>query len=333
MRKIIQNGLVLYYDGINNASKNEHGDFVFSWYDLSGYGNPGAFVASSGTSAKWVENGFDLTNSDRYGFIVQNKKYLSGTNLSLEFTLTGDKNKSHNTLRDIFYEGPSIIKEISLTSSNQIYVEIIKSISPGPLSNSTSISYQHLSSNLQWNTGERVHITITINNNTIRIFLNGVLVDINTFTTAITELEYKNNFNILSRLDSTGANQPARYGIFHSVRIYNRALNENEVYYNYLAEKDHLDFKDIEEIPDYPDIPDIEPDIDDIIVPIEDGQISKIAIGETELYNVKDAHSRVTKLDKYNDDTAYGKITFMNGVQIDLATIKYDIANNTVIFK
>lgn len=323
MRKIIQNGLVLYYDGINNASKNEHGDFAFSWCDLSGYGNPGAFVNPSGTSAKWAENGFDLTNSDRYGFIVQNKKYLSGINLSLEFTLTGDKNKSFQ-LRDIFYEGPSIIKEISLNSPNQINIEIFRN----------AYYTQILRSNLQWNTGERVHITITINNNIIRIFLNGILMDINTLTIGVTEFQYRNDFNILTRYDvTTSGTQPTRYGIFHSVRIYNRALNENEVYYNYLAEKDHLDFKDIEETPDYPDIPDVEPDIDDIIVPIEDGQISKIAIGKAELYNVKDTHSRVTKLDKYNDDTAYGKITFMNGVQIDLATIKYDIANNTVIFK
>ena len=52
-----------------------------------------------------------------------------------------------------------------------------------------------------------------------------------------------------------------------------------------------------------------------------------------ELYNIKDAKSRMNKIDKYQDDTAYSVVNFMNGIKIDLATVKYDVANNTVIFK
>jgi hypothetical protein len=140
----------------------------------------------------------------------------------------------------------------------------------------------------------------------------------------------------MSPYDTTGYGRSHKIrscGKVYSARLYNRALSENEVYYNYLAEMDHFNGLDVPTDPDYPNIPDVEPDIGDIIVPIEDGQVSKISIKGQEIYNIKDTKSRITKVDKYEDDTVYGNITYMNGFQIDLATVKYDIANNTVVFE
>lgn len=366
-REFAKGDLRFYYDGKNNTSSTTHGDNTSYWHDLSGHNRTATLIKNAPnkeviTAEVWGENYLDFNAESK----IEGGVWIASRTRGNYPILAADK----NITCEVFFESPEelITQEQGIIGSYFVYNEIVRegffiyTATSGQYkgnivvkvctSNGSAPAYciTPLTPN------KKTLISLVIkDNNTIYIYINGILK--NTFFS-------KNNF-ILCHSDTSNSGysnpfiiggsprnhfpgmgwsnshvidfsnnetkvSPRREGKIYSARLYGRALSDNEIYYNYLAELEHLAET---ETPDYPDIPDVEPDIGDIIVPIEDGEVSKISIDNEELYNIKDAKSRMNKIDKYQDDTAYSVVNFMNGIKIDLATVKYDVANNTVIFK
>lgn len=318
MREITRDGLVVYYDGVNNVSPSLHGNYTVVWYDNSGNGNHGVFSSGSLYNRRWTVNGLKSTGvaGDYYFDMPNLNNYLITPQLTYEFVFstTSQFNNTSSTYDYRLLYFPNCFASIVLRED---CMRITVEKSDG--SSQTVYFYKNFINQ------KKIHLALTINNNLMCIFINGVLVD--------SYLNIINFGNTATNTETGRLMDEICYVTLHSCRIYNRVLTDNEIYYNYIADLAHLEQAEQPVSPDDPDIPIIEPDIGEIIVPVEDGYVSKVAIGNQELYNIKDTYSRINKINKYQNDEAYGIINFMNGIQLDLASVKYDIANDTVIFK
>lgn len=364
-REFAKGDLRFYYDGKNNTSSITHGN-TGHWYDLSGHGRTADIVKDTVNNIaainSWGENYLDFSRNE-----INHGVWIASRTRGDYPILAADK----NITCEIFFESTEelITREqgiignyskgngdggffIYTATSGEHKGNIVIEVCTTYDTNKPEYCLIPMEPN------KKLLLSLVIKNNkTMYIYINGVLK--NTYFS-------KYNFMLVKSDNSGNCNSfviggkpsghypyytgfsgnstykpidlsnnetrisPRREGKIYSARLYGRALSDNEIYYNYLAELEHLAET---ETPDYPDAPDVEPDIGDIIVPIEDGEVSKISIDNEELYNIKDAKSRMNKIDKYQDDTAYSVVNFMNGIKIDLATVKYDVANNTVIFK
>ena len=363
-REFAKGDLRFYYDGKNNTSSTTHGDNTSYWHDLSGHNRTATLIKNAPsreviTAEVWGKNYLDFNAENK----IEGGVWIASRTRGNYPILAADK----NITCEVFFESPEelITQEQAIIGNyyNTDYCGgfLIYTATSGQYKGNIVIKVYTLNKNTVYCTtpfipNKKILISLVIkNNNTIYIYINGILK--NTFFSKEGFLlcysdtsanNYSNPFviggNPRNHFSAMGVSNihaidfsnnetkvsPRREGKIYSARLYGRALSDNEIYYNYLAELEHLAET---ETPDYPDIPDAEPDIGDIIVPIEDGEVSKISIDNEELYNIKDAKSRMNKIDKYQDDTAYSVVNFMNGIKIDLATVKYDVANNTVIFK
>ena len=328
-RKITRDGLMLWWDGLNNTSEGTHGD-TSAWYDLSGNHNHGLFNPNlnQGSYFKWKDNHATFTSVGGVDSSLKWKDIISKPEMTLEMTLSSmtsgiihDANNYGRLIRQIYFT--------SVTSDKTRYYAVVE------VTKKYSVEEVLVLLPFDYDTETPFTLTITVKNNLYCFYVNGLII--NSFlnnepgdlsftdeTYAVFMAGYDGTYSGGHFLWNNGAD-----GNLYSVRIYDRALTDNEVYYNYMAEMDHL--KDPEEQV-YPDIPIVRPD-GSIIDPVQDGEVSRVAIGDNEIYNVKDIKARTTKLDKYKDEQVYGVVSFINGIQVDVASIKYDPANNTVVFK
>lgn len=333
-RQIIRDGLITYWDGVNNSSESTHSKSTLFWYDLSGHGNHGRLSNLGPNYGEWTNNSLNTTD---YNLATEVWSTLTGKDtynlpwFTLEMTFKINPNpKSGDSYQHIYYFGKKdgrytnrgrVLHKIYYSYSKKT-IEIFFSTIEGDTDNNHFITIDV--SNFF---GEVITLTATVKTNIAYVYLNGILYDamvVDSF--AMNKTDTDNYYFTWGAMEDYTHEYPTEY---YSFRMYNRPLSDNEVYYNYIANMSHL-FP--EETPTYPEIPIIRPD-GSIIEPVEDGYVSRVAIGNEELYNIKDTKARTTKLDKYKDEEVYGLVSFINGIQIDIASIRYDQANNTVVFK
>lgn len=160
------------------------------------------------------------------------------------------------------------------------------------------------------NANEITYMTLTIKDNIATLYKNGILID-----QVIASGKWKYNSKICTAIGAepnSGTTVAGNYfkGKVYSARIYDRQLTETEVYQNFETDKETFSIVNLDSM----------------------GNVSKIRIGKEQLYDIKDNYSRVNRLSKIENDTAFGVINFTKGIQINDATIEYDQYNNTMIF-
>lgn len=205
----VKDGLVLHYDGYNHP---ENG----IWYDLSGNNNNGIlnnFDRSYGIDVDGLK--FDGIND--FIMVNRNSDFPSGNaNYTMEISINYYELKNRNNLINLgIYNSPG--------NANGIYIAGSKKISHWYWSDDL------LTDNLLDENNKYV-ITAQYDGSNRKIYLNGANV-----------ASDESVPNVILGNITIGDEIPGQDGFFNgkvfSVRIYNRALTEEEIYNNYTVDK------------------------------------------------------------------------------------------------
>lgn len=224
----IKNGLILHLDGINNTG-NGHSNTTTTWKDLSGRGNDATlYNMNNSATSGWQEDGLSFDGIDDYA--------------TADITSTPDV-----TIEVVTKINQPVTTEYCGIAGWQHWTSDIPRIGIHRVGD----SFKFMSTN----TAESAGITGTYNiNNYNKIqyatlvssatnkrfvnFLNGIKVgDFSNINVAT--LETQHLFGIGDYANSAHEYEGVRSlnGIIYSVRVYNRALTDEEIAHNYRIDK------------------------------------------------------------------------------------------------
>lgn len=199
----VEEGLVLYYDGINNTGSG-HSDSVDIWKDLSGNDNDGILVGFDGNEASgWTNNSLKLDGINDY---VYKNIGIDQYNATVEVVYKyyeGNCVFSTDTNGSVVMDENMRFKNISITNFD--------------ISNAVSVCFLY-------NKESQNNIYMKIFENTK--YKSGVSSD-------VVAGKY---ISLGTNLPGQSASQFAKADIF-AVRIYNRALTQEEINKNYKIDK------------------------------------------------------------------------------------------------
>lgn len=204
--KYVSDGLILHYDAINNTG-NGHSNNATVWKDLSGNGNDGTISGSQ--TPIW---GRDYLKTNKIETILTPWTFSTSHTISVIFEPL--EFYSYNTIWDN-----------SLTSDdNECWIYRDGKIGARSKTN-PYIAYAVI----QFELGKRVQISITVDeeNNKCSIYLNGE--KINTIDGGINLNDGQLAFN--GSTNTKGKNN------YYNMKVYNRALTDEEVANNYAIDK------------------------------------------------------------------------------------------------
>lgn len=291
---IKKENLLFHYNAMFNVSDSEHDDATKNWYDLSGNGNHGKI-----NNGIWGNNFLVLDGSKTW---INAGQYVLNDGATIEILFS-----------------PSIGTEMRLFDNERpntggIFTKISNT---GELSGTVWYNNTNKNKTVKTNVidNELTYITLTVTNKILKIYKNGILQQTEQLTTQNFTLNSGTPpycFAIGANANSTtGVDTNYRFrGKIYSVRLYDIALTESEITNNFLFDKAMFDLSNLQSV----------------------GNVSKVRIGQEQIYDLKDVYSRNNKLSKTEDDTAFGLINFTKGVQINKAKIIYDEVNNIVTF-
>ena len=219
----IKDGLILYYDAINNTG-NGHDANATVWKDLSGNGNDGKLVNINNTAdSGWQEDGLKLDGIDDYVEISPDKlKGLGKGTVIVDFEMYDwNPDEEYNTL---FFLGNQL-------QWNYNHIQISEDHYTASRFNTTVSNNQESTSNklvMDVDLNQYKQIALTWNGTTVQNFNNGIK-------------ESSINSTITPANDSTvcflGRNYVADTRNLNckisSVKIYNRDLTEDEIQKTY----------------------------------------------------------------------------------------------------
>ena len=220
---IITDGLILYYDAINNTG-NGHDANSTVWKDLSGNGNDGKLVNINNTAdSGWQEDGLKLDGIDDYVEISPDKlKGLGKGTVIVDFVIYDwNPNEEYNTL---FFLGNQL-------QWNYNHIQISEDLYTASRFNTTVSNNKESTTNklvMDVDLNQYKQIALTWNGTTVQNFNNGIK-------------ESSINSTITPANDSTvcylGRNYYADTRNLNckisSVKIYNRDLTEEEIQKTY----------------------------------------------------------------------------------------------------
>ena len=217
------NGLMLWYDGYNNIGNSNYDDNFSStlWKDLSKNGKNGTLK----NGPTWYGNYLSFDGSDDWVSIAQmNYDYATQEVVTLKSAVTGN---NEYILGNQQNSGNGIIYSSSKNIMTDYY------IGTGFNNISTSYDLNKINSN-----------SVAYDGNALKLYSFGTL---------------KNSLNISGKIIAPTGNTLMALGVnpygssydansfykgnIYSVRIYNRALTENEIVHNYLYDKDRFNLE------------------------------------------------------------------------------------------
>ena len=211
----VQNGLIVHYDGINNTG-NGHNNTANIWKDLSKNGNDGKlYNFTYSTDSEWKENCLSFNGIDNSVLL---KNVLNNLEeMTIEFVYTSKIAKSWQYYWGI--RGNRFGLEANQADTRAIYY---------------SAGKKYYTNVLAEKIGKKVNNTIVFGKENIKAYKNSTNAGTcNKEYNYITEGEY---FGV-------GADGERSYPTkmdCYSFRIYNRALTEEEVKYNYDIDKERF---------------------------------------------------------------------------------------------
>lgn len=214
----VSEGMILHYDAINNTG-NGHSSTTTTWKDLSGNGNDATV-----TGGRWINNSLEFTTSNTTNGVKTN------SNFSINY---------NNTFNIVFkYTGGNGIDPLfgarQISTGNEGFMIWNWSDSNNYLGLDTKGSFtRRILKDGKLETGKYYDLTVTFSENTAKLYLNGTLENTITFTTGTV-----NSFPLT--VFSAGGTQNS-LGNIYSVKIYNRALSDNEVLQNYNIDRTKYD--------------------------------------------------------------------------------------------
>jgi hypothetical protein len=217
--KIISNGLVLYLDAANNKSYPGSGT---TWYDLSGNNYNGTLTNSpTFSSANGGSIVFDGTDDNIQ--LGNASTFLPTSAITLNCWAKTNTTTSYKKLFVTINSGsgPSGLQGLywSLGSDGSYYFGVITNVGTVDVNQIVSLS-----------TSKYYNFTATYDGSTIKIYLNGSLLNSGSHSGTI------NNGGI-GRISGYDNNNESWNGNISTFSIYNRALTATEILQNYNATK------------------------------------------------------------------------------------------------
>lgn len=211
----VDNGLILYLDGENNVGSNSHSEIANTWYDLSGNKNNGTI-----RGATWKENSLYFDGTDDY---VSPSK-MNYSNISMEAVVSYGEISSGemSIIGNLENGGYGLLKSSSSTTNGfQVNIDGADSVAQS-------------TQNIQ--TDKRYYLSGNYDGNTINLFENAQKYS-TTKTGTITTTQ--NDTVMMIGANPSGSNSDGAYfkGNIYCVRVYNRALTDEEIQINYSIDK------------------------------------------------------------------------------------------------
>lgn len=219
----VSNGIMFHLDAINNTGTKEHRDDTMIWNDISGNGMTSSLTenfTNDGLTNGWTENGCIFPKSaDNYAVIgTLGLGNLSAATFEVHLTV----------LDELGTGGTDYVYPLHLQS---IYFGFRKNIGLMYGSGNNTV----FDKGIGFEKGKQYTVTYIQNDLTSRTMcVNGKVLDTKTGL-ALTTIN-------LSSVNGKVQNSANGSYIVHSVRVYNRALEQNEVVTNY--NNDRLRFGD-----------------------------------------------------------------------------------------
>ena len=223
----IQDGLVLHLDGINNTGEGDtkHNLSTTVWKDLSGNNNDATLqnVNFGNAESGWRSNCLKLDGVDDYAAIVDSETMKpDGQTIEIVFNRTGEASGNTDSSRRgiIFVRWHGYTVELNAIDANNTF-----SMSYGR----TNTGYLQSSSRAQLN--KKYHIGATYQNNVSKMYLNSAYES----EQSITPAPYDTSMNE-ARIGQYNDKAYTKANIY-AIRMYNRALSEEEMEHNYNIDK------------------------------------------------------------------------------------------------
>lgn len=220
----ISDGLVLYLDGVNNTG-NGHDSTATTWKDLSGNNNDATLNNFEYTSTSgWDDNCMILDGSDDYAQVgdSESMKPVAQT-VEIVFNRTGISNNNSSNRGIVFVRWMGYTFETNAINNNKF-----------------SVSYGrnngYLDSESLLDINSKYLLTSTHSNNKSKMYINSIYENEQEKTPATYESIYTNNCTYIGKYnDSTHFK-----GNIYAIRMYNRALAEQEIKHNYEVDKERF---------------------------------------------------------------------------------------------
>lgn len=214
--KYVQDGLVLFYDGINNTG-NGHSNNATTWKDLSTSNFNGTLMNFEDNS--WTNNSLTFDGIDDWVKIAQ----MDYPNITMEIIMEYDNygDSQVNVIGNWQNGGYGIVKnEVTYKDSNAFSVYLLGK------------SYQYIQSNNLTKIGKKYILTGSYDGSTMKLWENGIK---NELSIEGTIGNPQNNTIMVLGANPDGSNYVSNWftGKIYAVRIYNRALTDEEVKQNY----------------------------------------------------------------------------------------------------
>ena len=209
--------LQLYYDGINNTGTG-HDSSITTWQDLSGNGNNGTI-----NGATWGSNYLSFDGTDDWVAIGE----MNYDKFTLEvIAMTTTAPTSSNCLIGNWHAGGY---GLAITSGR--YARINSYISD---------AWVDLKASKKSNINQLYHYVGTYDGTNLKIYQDGVLS--NSVTTNGNLITTTKSTIMALGVNPTGSSAEKDFfaGNIYSVRIYNRALTDNEILHNYQVDKNRF---------------------------------------------------------------------------------------------
>lgn len=210
----IKDGLVLYYDAINNTG-SEHNNITTTWKDLSGKNNDGALtnMTINSVTTNWTDNYISFNGQNNY-ISVPYSNSMALPNYTIEIVFNKE---------DIINEEKSVL--ISKEGEYTIELNTDNTISFGIGSNN---EYYKTIENINLN--QNYHIAVTYESNIQKIYINGEFIGQNTVEGMVSQTQTD------LTIGANNTNYPFK-GKIYTTRIYDHVLTENEISQNYKIDK------------------------------------------------------------------------------------------------
>ena len=228
----IQDGLVLHLDGINNTGEGDlkHNGSATVWKDLSGNNNDATLqnVNFGNAESGWSSNCLKLDGVDDYATIADSETMKPlGQTIEIVFNRTGEApgNTDSSKRGIIFVRWFGYTVELNSIDENNNF-----SISYGRGYGEIGSSKGYLQSNSKAQLNKKYYIGATHENNISKMYLNSIY-----------EGEQQIEPHVYSSMNETRIGQYIDQAYtkanIYAIRMYNRALSEEEIKYNYNIDK------------------------------------------------------------------------------------------------
>lgn len=215
----VRDGLILYYDAINNTGSG-HNSNATTWKDLSGNGNDGILVGNP----TWNESNLYFDGSAKYIDIGDKLKDIFNSGMTLELIANFDSTGNARTIILGNYPASTDVAFEKGYSPRQgrIYYN--------------NWEYNYHTPNDYFDLDKIALYTFKFDkNNNNCIFYNNSEKKYNTESE-----KFQNNINFVNAKFFTDNRSDAFYtkAKIYSIRVYNRALSDNEIRSNFLMDKE-----------------------------------------------------------------------------------------------